>query len=645
MRMRQIGSVVPFYFLQIKQRRQIMTRSIYWADGYVEKQRTAEQAIAMIRPGKRVYIGSASGEPQALVRALSVAAIKISGLEVVRLMSRETTSLSEIADKTRDHSLNIRTIYLGSAHTEGIARYMRFLTPINMSEVPGLFLSRKMPIHVALVQVSPPDDFGWMSLGVSVDVTLAAAQSADLVIAQVNPRMPRTMGQSFIHVNNVHVLVEHEEPILSVNLRKQSGTADWIGKHIARFVDDGATLQMGLDAASQATVKALADKNDLGFHSQYITDDIMHLYASGVITNRRKGLNDGKLVASCAIGSPNLYEFLHNNPGVDFRPSDYVNDPYIIGQHNRMISLNVAQSIDLTGQTAAEASEHTFFAGVSGIPDFVRGAKRSKGGKSILMLYSTSRDGKRSNIVPDLGGAAVVVPRGDVHYVVTEYGAVNLFGKSLQERVLALIGIAHPDHRDQVVRCRQRGTANWSANAVWVRPRRASIPFIWKRPSLRDGEQITIRPSKPVDERRIQEHYYSLDKNDVQLRFFHEKLSFDRSDVETRSQIDYIKDLTIVAVVGEFGFGKVVGLGEYLLLMESNTAEVAFSISKEYQGKGLGKLFIRKLARAARENGISGLVAYTAPQNKAMIALFKTLPYKVKTSFDGDSLLLQVPIR
>jgi acyl-CoA hydrolase/GNAT superfamily N-acetyltransferase len=593
----------------------------------------------MVRPGQRVYIGSSSGEPQVLVKALSDAAARLSGLEVVRLMSRETTSLSAIADKTRDHSLNIRTIYLGSADTEGISRYMRFITPMNMSEVPGLFLSRKMPIHVALIQVTPPDDFGWMSLGVSVDITLAAAQSADLVIAQVNPRMPRTMGQSFIHVNNVHVFVEHEEPILSVNLRKQSDTAEMIGKHIARFVDDGSTLQIGLDAASQATVKVLADKNDLGFHSQYITDDVMHLYASGVITNRKKGLNDGKLVASCAIGSQNLYEFLHDNPGVDFRPSDYVNDPFVISQHNRMISMNVAHTIDLTGQVAAEASEHTFYAGVSGIPDFVRGAKRSKGGKSILMLYSTSPDGTRSNIVPSLEGTAVVVPRGDVHYVVTEYGAVNLFGKSLQERVLAMIGIAHPDHRERLFdaakEARLIGGERHLGEAT-----KGIYPLHLEETVVRDGEEITIRPSKPVDERRIQEHYYSLDKEDVQLRFFHDKSSFDRSDVETRSQIDYIKDLTLVAVVGEFGFGKVVGVGEYLLLMDSNIAEVAFSISSDYQGKGLGKLFIRKLARAARENGISGLVAYTAPQNKAMVALFKTLPYKIKTVFDGESLKL-----
>jgi acyl-CoA hydrolase len=617
-----------------------MKRSLYWADNFVDKQRTAEQAIAMIRPGQRVFVGSASGEPQALVRALSAASLSISGLEVVRLMCRETTSLSAIADKTRDHSLNIRTIYLGSADTEGIARYMRFLTPINMSEVPDLFLSRKLPIHVALIQVSPPDDFGWMSLGVSVDITLAAAQSADLVIAQVNPRMPRTMGQSFIHVNSVDVVVEHDEPLLSVTLRQRSGAAEWIGKHIARFIDDGSTLQIGLDAASQATAKALADKNDLGFHSQYITDDVMHLYAAGVINNRKKGINEGKLVASCAIGSPNLYEFINDNPGVDFRPSNYVNDPFIISQHNRMISMNVAHTIDLTGQVAAEASEHTFFAGVSGIPDFVRGAKRSKGGKSILMLYSASRDKTRSNIVPVLENTAVVVPRGDVHYVVTEYGAVNLHGKSLQERVLAMIEIAHPDHRewlfDAAKQARLIGGERHLGEAT-----RGIYPIHLEETILRDGEEITIRPSKPVDERRIQEHYYSLDKKDVQLRFFHDKISFDRSDVETRSQIDYIKDLTLVAVVGEFGFGKVVGVGEYLLLLESNMAEVAFSISKEYQGKGLGRRFLRKLARAARDNGIAGLMAYTAPQNKAMIALFKTLPYKVTTSFDGESLQLK----
>jgi acyl-CoA hydrolase/GNAT superfamily N-acetyltransferase len=615
------------------------TRSLYWADGYREKLVTAAQAIDMIRPGRRVFIGSACGEPQELVRHLSQTASRLSGLEIVRMMNKETVSLSAIADQTRDHNLTIRTLYLGSTDNEQIARHMRFITPVNMSEIPDLFLSRKLPLHVALVQVSPPDDFGWMSLGISVDVTLAAAQSADLVIAQVNPMMPRTMGQSFIHVNDVHAFVEFTEPLLSTTMRDLIPVTERVGKHIARFVEDGSTIQIGLDAASQATVKALAEKNDLGFHSQYITDDVMHLFATGVITNRKKGINNGKLVASCGIGSPNLYEFLDDNPGVEFHPSNYVNDPFIISQHNRMVSLNVAKTIDLTGQVSAEASEHTFFAGVSGIPDFVRGAKRSKGGKSIMMLYSTSRDGKESNIVTSLKDTAVVLPRADTHYVATEYGVVNLFGKSLQERVLALIEIAHPDHRERLFQ--EAKEARFIGRERKLGEAKHGVyPVHLEETIVRDGEEITIRPSKPVDERRIQEHYYNLERSDIQRRFFHDKASFGRDDVESASQVDYIKDLTLVAVVGEFGFGRVVGVGEYLLLVDCNLAEVAFSISSDYQGKGIGSLLIRKLARAARDNGISGLIAYTSPQNLGMINLFKSLPYKVSTSFDGESLML-----
>ncbi len=613
--------------------------SLYWADNYIEKRTTAEKAIAQIKPGHRVYIGAACGEPQELVRALSKASTRLSGVEIVRMMSQETTSLTEIANKTRDFSFTIRTIYLGSACEEWIMENQRFISPMNMSDIPALFKTKKLPINIALVQVSPPDDFGWMSLGVSVDVTLAAAMAADVVIAQVNPRMPRVLGQSFIHVNNADFIVEHEESLMAVDPRPASEAATRIGQHIARLIDDGATLQIGLDAASQATVQALGEKNDLGIHSQYITDDIMHLFAKGVITNQRKGLNEGKLVASAAIGSSNLYEFLHDNPAVDFRPSDYVNDPFIIGQHHRMVSMNVAKTMDLTGQVAAEAMPQTFYAGVSGIPDFVRGARRSRGGKSILMLFSTSEDGKRSNIVPSLGENAVVVPRGDVHYVVTEYGAVNLFGKSLQERVVGMISLAHPDFREELFEAAKKrgliGAERTLGEAV-----RGIYPVRLEETISVDGEEITIRPAKPVDERRIQEHFYNLDKEDILSRFFHEKTSFGRDEVEPKSQIDYVKDLTLLVVVGEFGFGKVVAVGESMLLPSNNMSEVAFSVHRQYQGKGISRRVLRKLADAARDHGINGLLAYTSPNNKKMIHLFKTLPYKVKSSFDGEGLTL-----
>ncbi len=616
-----------------------MATSIYWADGYIEKQRTAAEAIRLIRPGQRVFIGSACGEPQELVRRLSEASRLLSGLEIVRLMSRETTSLTAIANQTSDQSLSIRTIYLGSVGIESIARNMRFITPMNMSDVPELFKSKKMPIHVALIQVAPPDDFGWLSLGISVDVTLAAAQSADLVIAQVNPRMPRVLGQSFVHVNDVDVIVEHEEELLAVGSQPYPDSAAKIGQHMARLIDDGSTLQIGLDAASQATLQALGSKNDLGIHSQYLTDDIMHLYAKGIINNRKKGFNEGKLVASAAIGSRSLYDFLDDNPAVEFRPSDYVNDPLIISRHYRMVSMNVAHVMDLTGQVAAEASAHTFFAGVSGIPDFLRGARRAPGGKSIITLFSASEDGQTSNVVPILNDRAVVVPRGDVHYVVTEFGAVNLFGKSLQERVIAMISIAHPDFREQLFAAAKKagmiGPERSLGEAV-----RGIYPVKLEEVIQIGGEQITIRPAKPVDERRIQEHYYNLDKDDIFSRFFHEKTSFARSDVEPKSQIDYVHDLTLVAVVGEFGFGRVIAVGESMLLSHNNMAEVAFSVNREFQNKGLSRRILRKLADAARENGISGLMAYTAPNNQAMIRLFKTLPYKIKTVYDGEGITL-----
>jgi len=616
-----------------------MTKSIYWADNYLEKRRSPEDAIKTIRPGQRVFIGSACGEPQVLVQALADQAHLFSGLEIVRMMSHESAPLTEIANKTYEANFSIRHIYLGSARSESFRNNLRFVTPMNMSEVPSLFKSRKLPIDVAMIQVSPPDDFGWMSLGVSVDVTMSAAYSAGKVIAQVNPRMPRVMGQSFIHVNDVDLIVEHEEELLTIAPAPRSELSTWIGRHISRLIEDGSTLQVGLDANSQATAQALSDKNDLGFHSQYLTNDIMHLYALGVITNRKKGLNDGKMVASAALGSKELYEFLHDNPAIEFHPADYVNDPFVISRHNRMVSLNVAKVVDLTGQVSAEAVAQTLFAGVSGIPDFVRGAKRSPGGKSILMLRSTTPDGKQSRIIPQMCNEAVVVSRGDVHYVATEYGVVNLFGKSLQERVIAMISIAHPKFRDELFEAAKEmrlvGPERTLGEAA-----RAVYPVNLEDSVVVDGETITIRPAKPVDERRIQEHYYHLDKEDVFLRFFHEKNSFERWEVEGKSQIDYKKDLTLIAIIGESGFGRVVGVSEYLLLVESNMAEVAFTVSKDFQGKGLGKIFLRKMAEAAREQGISGLMAYTATHNQAMIHLFKTLPYKVRTAFDGEAVTL-----
>jgi acyl-CoA hydrolase/RimJ/RimL family protein N-acetyltransferase len=612
----------------------------YWPDEYLQKRRTAKEAIELIQPGQRIFIGTSCGEPQCLVKELASQSANFTDLEVVRLMSLETTPLTLIASETSPHSFNIRSFYSGSAIPKRLAKIRRFFTPINLSALPYLFQSRQIPIHVALIQVSPPDDFGWMSLGISVDITMAASLSADLVIAQVNPRMPRVLGRSFLHVNDVDVVVEHEEDLLTIGEMLELESAHMIGRHVGKLIDDGSTLQLGLGATPQATLVAMERKNDLGVHTQFLTDGLMQLVSLGVINNRKKGVNEGKLVASTAIGTANLYEFLHDNPAIEFHPSDYVNDPTVIASHHKMVSLNVATVMDLTGQVAVDALPHNNFSGVTGMLDFVRGSAQSPKGKSILMIPSTSRDGKTSRIVPILEDMPVVVPRSDVYYVVSEFGVVNLFGKSIQERTMAMISIAHPDFRDELFFNAKKigliGTERTLKESI-----HAVYPLKYEEVMTIAGQEVTIRPAKPVDERRLQEHFYNLDKNDVISRFFHKKTSFIRDDVASMHQIDYIKEMTMVAVVGEFGFGKIIAVGGYVLEPRHNVAEVAFSVSKEWQGKGLSKIILRKLAEAARGNGIGGLVAYTSMSNQAMIGLFRSLPYAVESSVEDNLIHLR----
>lgn len=611
-----------------------------WADRYVEIRRTAEDAIRLIRPGNRVFVGSPGGIPRHMVRELFKAARKLTDVEIISLLAPEGAPFGLIADESVDQIFNLKSFYPGSLQHEALRRKTRFITPINLCAIPNLLKSRAIPVHVALVQVSPPDDFGWMSLGIAVDISLAAVRSADLAIVQVNTEMPRVLGRCSIHVNDVDVVVEHNERLLSITVPPEPGSAAMIAVHTARLVEDGATIQVGLGALHRAIVTGLSEKNGLGIHSRFLTDEIMHLFSTGVITNRQKGYNEGKLVASNALGSQALYAFVDDNPAVEFYPSDYINDPNIISQHSRMTAINFATAIDLTGQVAADTDPLHLFSGVTGMLDFMRGATQSIGGKAITVLSSTSADGKASNIVPILNNVPVVVPRSDIHQVVTEYGAVNLLGKSIQERALALISIAHPEFRDLLF-SEARTIGLLGSNRIFKDSIKGIYPLKLEETVKINGESVTIRPAKPVDTRRIQEFFYEMGKDDIISRFFHEKRRFLRDEIEQRStQIDYIKDLSIVAVVGEFGFGKVIGVGEYFLIPQKNIAEIAFTVSKAHQGKGLGKILLHKLLKAARENGIAGLVAHTYPQNKRMIQLFNSLPYKSYTIPEDDMISL-----
>jgi len=611
----------------------------YWPDEYIAKRRTAEQAMGMIRSGQRIFIGSSCGEPQHLANTLVQMADHFSDLEIVRLMSISDSPITRLANENIHGNFSIRNIYHGSATAKHLASSKPYITPIHISAVPGLFLKRQLPLHAALVQTSPPDDFGWMSLGISVDISMAAVQSADLVIAQVNPKMPRVLGRSFIHVNDVHVVVEKEEDLLTIDDLPEFETAHKIARMVANLIEDGSTFQLGLGATPKAILMALSDKNDLGVHTQFIIDGIMDMVSIGVITNKYKGINNGKLVASSAVGSTNLYDFIHDNPSIEFYPSDYVNHPGIIAQHNKMMSVNMVMEMDLTGQASVDALPNNYFAGVTSMIDFVRGAALSPNGKSILLIPSTSIDGESSRIVGAMESGGVVIPRGDVSYVVSEFGAVNLFGKNLQERATAMISLAHPKFRDELfTKAKELGFMTHSRQLG--ESLRGVYPAGLEEIRRYGDQTVTFRPAKPVDDRRIQEHFYNLDKKDVVARFFHEKTCFLRDDVEPMCETDYIKNLTILALTGEFGFGNVIGIGAYMIEPRKNIAEVAFSVSREWQGKGIASVLLLKLAHAAKDNGISGLAAYTATDNSSMIKLFKKLPWPVKQSLDDGMMIL-----
>jgi len=607
----------------------------YWPDRYVAKRRSATEAIGLIKRGQRVFISSFCGEPQALVKELSSQSNCFTDLEIIRVFSLETTPLSIIADRTSCQSFNLRSFYLGSAKPKAISQMKRFITPINLSAVPRLFKSRRVPIHVALIQASEPDDFGWMSLGVSVDVTYSAVHSADLVIVQVNRKMPRVLGRSFIHVNEVDIIVEHDEELISIGRAPEFESAHKIAGQVAKLIEDGSTMQISLGSTPPALLLALSEKNDLGIHTQFLTDTIMSLYSKGVITNRVKGINEGKLVASGAIGSKDLYEFLDDNPAIEFHPSDYVNDPSVISRHNKMVALNVVMAMDLTGQAAADALPYNHYSGVSGIMDFVRGSSQSPGGKSILMLPSATMDGKSSRIVPNLSDIPVVIPRGDVQYVATEYGVVNLFGKSLQERAIAMIRIAHPDFRDELFnRAKESGLLGPERSLSDTL--KSVYPQNIEETRIIDSIKVLFRPSFPTDERNIQEHFYNLDRRDIVKRFFHEKTAFLRDDIADVFEIDYVHDMSILAVIGEPGFEKVIGIGGYFLDRSTNMVEAYYSVDKTWRRKGISTVIQDKLVRTSRDKGIKGVIVYTTPDNQEMIRLFNKLPYKVETCFDRE---------
>ncbi|WP_425801163.1 acetyl-CoA hydrolase/transferase family protein [Desulfitobacterium sp. Sab5] len=419
-----------------------------WRTKYQEKIVSAEQAVKAIKSGDRVVIGHACGEPPALVEALVNRAPELNHVEIVHMVAMGPAKYTQ---PELEESFRHNGLFIGASTRKALEAKRADFTPCYFSEIPRLFYEKILPVDVALIQVTPPDEEGYCSLGISVDYTKAAAECAHLVIAQMNRFMPRTGGAK-IHLDELNFIVEKDEALIELKPPVIGEIEKAIGENVATLVQDGCTLQLGIGAIPDAVLLFLKEKKDLGIHSEMFSDGVVALAEAGVITNKNKSVNPGKFIAAFLMGTRKLYDFVDNNPDVELHPVDYVNDPYVIGQHEKMVSINSALQVDLMGQVNAEMIGSRQYSGVGGQVDFIRGASRSKHGIAIIALPSTASGGKVSRIACELDrGAAVTTSRNDVHYVVTEYGIVNLRGKSLRERAIALIGIAHPDFRESLM--------------------------------------------------------------------------------------------------------------------------------------------------------------------------------------------------
>lgn len=411
----------------------------------MQKAQTAVEAVKDIRSGDNIFIHTAGAAPQALIQGLAKRAPELKDVTIYQM---HTEGPAPYAEEQFQESFKVVAMFMGANVRKAINEGRGDFIPSFFSEVPRMIRERIIPIDVALVQVSPPDKHGFCSLGISVETTKAAVDSAQKVMAQINPQMPRTHGDGLLHLSRFYSVLEHEEPLPELPPHPLSEVEKQIGQHVASVIDDGATLQMGIGAIPDATLACLGNHKDLGVHTEMFSDGVLPLLESGVINNRLKTKHPNVLVSGFLIGSRKLYDFVDDNPLIRMLDIQYVNDTAVIRQLPKMTSINSAIEIDITGQVCADSIGSRMYSGVGGQMDFIRGASLSSGGKPIIALPSTTKRGE-SKIVPFLKeGAGVVTTRAHVHYVATEYGIVNLQGKSLKQRAREMINIAHPDHRE-----------------------------------------------------------------------------------------------------------------------------------------------------------------------------------------------------
>lgn len=609
-----------------------------WQKKYADMINTPKKALSHIKNGQRVFVGTGCGEPQLLVEALTDRAADLADVEIVHLLTKGD---ARYADLKYADSFTVNSFFIGQNVRGLIQEGMGSYTPMLLSDIPELFKSGKLPLDVVLIHVSEPNMLGKVSLGISVDIVKSAAENGSLVIAQVNKQMPWTHGDSLLDIYDIDILVPADIPLIERPSKPVNEVTKKIGQHIASLIENGSTVEFGLGRIPgigripAACMFYLTEKKDLGIHTEVITDSVIKLIESGAVTGARKTADQGKIVTSFCMGTQKLYDFVNANPIFSFRPTEYVNDVHVISRQNKMVSINMALEVDLTGQVCADSDGGKFYSGIGGQVDFNRGAARSKGGKPIIVVSSTADEGARSRIVSRLSpGAGVATSRGEIHYVVSEFGIAYLHGKNIQERTMALISIAHPKFREQLLK--------EAIEAKYVKPDFASVGDKLVVASeemktsflLDNGTQINFRPIHPTDEPLMRDLLYDLSQETVYYRFMTQSKRFEHSQIQNFVYIDHRKDVAIVGTVPEASGDEIVAVGRYYLDERTNRAEVAFVIRDKWQNLHIGSFLFRHLITIAKRNGISGFTAEVLRENKRMQAIFNNSGYKMESQLE-----------
>jgi acyl-CoA hydrolase/RimJ/RimL family protein N-acetyltransferase len=597
---------------------------------YAEKFVSEQAVFNHIHRGDRIFVSTGCGEPQYLIHALidyvEAHPKAFFDAEVVQVW---TLGVAPYAEEKYKANFRHNSFFIGNdtraAVNQGLADY----TPIFLSQVPSLFYRGLVPINVALIQVSPPDSHGYMSLGVSLDIVKAAADTASLVVAQINSNMPRVHGDGFIHIEDVDFVITHDEPLLEYEATLADEIARQIGKYVARIIEDGDTIEVGYGSIPNGILSSLDGKKHLGIHTELLTDGIVELMKKGVIDNTRKTINRGKTVATFCMGKKQTYEYIHDNPGIEFKTIDYTNNPVIISQHDNMVAINSALEIDLTGQATAESIGKTFYSGIGGQADFMRGTVLAPGGKTILTIQSTADDERISRIVPFLNeGAGVTLNRGDIHYVVTEYGIAYLHGKNIRERAMELISIAHPKFRPSLIEKAKQLNLIYGDQAYIG----GEYPeHLETYRTTKSGLTVLLRPMKISDEPLIKDLFYSLSDQSLYERFISARKDMPHARLQEFVIIDYTKQMSILAIIRDGEKEVAIGLGQYVINTDSHTAEVAFVVRDDYQGKGVGTELLTYITYLGKRNGLLGFTAEVLQENQKMLHLFEKMGFEIES--------------